>query len=151
MAATSHASDRVGELNLSPREAVVTVLVASVSADGLLRAEEADRFREMFRATRWIESGAEPIGPTTTRALDLIARHGLGAVLSACAAAIPRELRATAFALATDLVLSDGRLGSRESTLLDELQGTLGIADDLARKIIEVLLIKNRASGRPDL
>jgi hypothetical protein len=63
---------------------------------------------------------------------------------------IPRELRPTTFALATDLALADGRLGIRESALLDELQRVLGITNELARKITEVLLIKNRASGRPD-
>ena len=150
MTVTICQSDQLGDLSLSPREAVVAVLVASVSADGLLRREEADRFSEMVRSTRWIESGAEPIGHITTRTLGLIARHGLAAVLSACAAAIPRELRPTTFALATDLVLADGRLGSRESTLLDELQQVLGITDQLAGKVVEVLLIKNRASGRPD-
>ena len=150
MAATTRALDDLNGLTLSPREAVVAVLVASVSADGVLRGEEADRFMEMLRATRWIESGREPIGRMTTRTLDLIARHGRATVLTACAAAIPRELRATALALATDLTLADGRLESRESTMLDELQRALGVADDLARKIIEVLLIKNRASGRPD-
>ena len=150
MTVTTCESDQLDDLSLSPREAVVGVLVASVSADGLLRLEEADRFSEMVRATRWIESGTEPIGRTTTRTLDLIARHGLTAVLSACAAAIPRELRPTTFALATDLALADGRLGSRESALLDELQRVLGITNELAGKITEVLLIKNRASGRPD-
>ena len=150
MTVTIRESDQLSDLSVSPREAIVAVLVASVSADGLLRLEEADRFGEMVRATRWIESGTEPIGRTTTRTLDLIARHGLAAVLSACAAAIPRELRATTFALATDLALADGRLGSRESALLDELQRVLGITNELARKITEVLFIKNRASGRPD-
>ena len=151
MAVTIRAFSDLDEVTLSPREAVVAVLVASVSADGVLRAEEADRFTEMVRTTRWMVSGAEPIGRTTARTLDLIAHHGLGAVLSACAAAIPPELRGTTFALATDLTLADGRLGSRESTMLDELQRALGVADDLAARIIEVMLIKNRASGRPDV
>lgn len=151
MTVATRSPDHPGNLSLSPREAVVAVLVASASADGRLRLEEADRFTEMFRSTRWIESAPEPIARTTTRTLNLIARHGLSAVLSACAASIPRELRATTFALATDLALADGRLGSSESALLDELQRVLGIDDELAGKIIEVLLIKNRASGRPDL
>jgi hypothetical protein len=77
--------------------------------------------------------------------------RGLPAVLDACAQAIPAELRATAFALAIDLMLADGRLGSRESTLIDQLQRALQIEGALARKIVDVLLIKNRAGGRPDL
>lgn len=52
---------------------------------------------------------------------------------------------------AVDLVLADGRLGSREDTFIDQLQTALQIEGDLARKILDVLLIKNRVSGRPDV
>ena len=50
-----------------------------------------------------------------------------------------------------DLVLADGRLDDRESALVDTLQSALQIDGDLACRIVDVLLIKNRASGRPDL
>jgi hypothetical protein len=63
----------------------------------------------------------------------------------------PVDLRATTFALAVDLVLADGRLGTRESTFIDQLQAALRIEYALGRKILDVLLIKNRASGRPDV
>jgi hypothetical protein len=141
------ASDRAA-LTLSPADAIYTI---RVSADGVLMGEEAARLSEVFKSTHWVlHPGLEGPGRVATHALDLIAQYGLTRVLAACAAVIPPELRATTFALATDLALSDGRLGSRENMLLDELQRALGITDDLARKIIEVLLIKNRASGRPD-
>ena len=57
----------------------------------------------------------------------MITDHGLPAVLTACAEAIPADF----FALAMDLTLADGRLGSRESTLIDELPRALRIDDDL--------------------
>ena len=139
-------------LTLSRSEAVVAVLVGCAAVDGVLRAEEAGRLNEILTSSRWIlESGVEATAGVTTRALNLITDHGLPAVLTACAEAIPGELRATTFALAMDLALADGRLGSRENALIDQLQRALRIDDNLARKIIEVLLIKNRASGRPDL
>jgi hypothetical protein len=86
----------------------------------------------------------------TGRALNLLADHGLPAVLSACAEAIPGDLRAT-FALAVDLALADGRLRTRDSAQIDQLQGTLRIERELARNIVDVLLIKNRANVAPDL
>jgi tellurite resistance protein len=139
-------------LKVSRSDAVVAVLVGCAAVDGVLRAEEAGRLNEVLTSSRWIlESSIEATAGATTRTLNLIADHGLPAVLTACAEAIPAELRATTFALAIDLTLADGRLGSRENTLIDQLQQALRIEDDLARKIIEVLLIKNRASGRPDL
>ena len=139
-------------LTLSHSEAVVAVLVGCVAADGVLRAEEAGRLNETLSSTRWaLGTGVEATAGATTRAIILIAEHGLPAVLGACARAIPVEWHATAFALAMDLVLADGRLGNRENACVDTLQRALEIDGDLARKIVDVLLIKNRASGRPDL
>ena len=65
--------------------------------------------------------------------------------------AIPPDLRATTFALAVDLTLADGRLGSSETAFIDQLQTALQIEGELARRIFDVLLIKNRASGPPDV
>jgi tellurite resistance protein len=152
MSASDHTVHQDTTLKLSRSDAVVAVLVGCAAVDGVLRAEEAGRLNEVLTSSRWIlESGLEATAGVTTRALNLITDHGLPAVLAACADAIPAELRATTFALAMDLALADGRLGSRENTLIDQLQRALQIDDDLARQIIEVLLIKNRASGRPDL
>jgi hypothetical protein len=152
MSASHQALDQRRPLQLSRAEAVVTVLVGSAAVDGVLRAEEASRLNEVFTSSRWIlECGAEAAAGLRARAINLITDHGLPAVLAPCADAIPADLRPTTFALAIDLILADGRLGSREITLIDELQRALRIDDDLARKIVEVLLIKNRASGRPDL
>jgi hypothetical protein len=139
-------------LILSHSEAVVAVLVGCVAVDGVLRAEEAGRLNDVLSSTRWVfGTGVEAAAGVTRRALHLMTDHGLPAVLGACAKAIPAEWHATTFALAMDLVLADGRLGDRENALVDTLQSALRIDGDLARKIVDVLLIKNRASGRPDL
>jgi tellurite resistance protein len=152
MSASDYTVHNDPTLKLSRSDAVVAVLVGCAAVDGVLRAEEAGRLNEILTSSRWaLESGVEAMAGVTTRALNLIADHGLPVVLAACAEAIPAELRPTTFALAMDLALADGRLGSRENALIDQLQRALRIDDDLARKIIEVLLIKNRASGRPDL
>lgn len=63
---------------------------------------------------------------------------------TADAKAIPADLRPTTFALATDLVLADGRIGDREKSFIDQPQAVLRIDDATALKIVEVLLIKNR-------
>jgi tellurite resistance protein len=152
MSASNQAPVQRRPLKLSRAEAVVTVLMGCAAVDGVVRAEEASRLNEVLTSSRWIlEFGAEAAAGLRARAMNLIIDHGLPAVLTACAEAIPADLRPTTFALAMDLTLADGRLGSRENTLIDELQRALRIDDDLARKIIDVLLIKNRASGRPDL
>ena len=137
---------------LSHSEAIAAVIVGSVAVDGVLRTEEAERLHEVLSSTRWVlGTGVEATARVTKHALDLITEYGLPAVLDACAKAIPPEWHPTAFALAIDVMLADGRLGSRESALIDRLQNVLRLDDSLARRIVEVLVIKNRASGRPDL
>jgi hypothetical protein len=68
----------------------------------------------------------------------------------ASAGVIAPDLRAPTFALAVDVVLADGRLDGQENSFIDQLQTALQIEGDLVRQILDVLLIKNRASGRPD-
>jgi hypothetical protein len=65
--------------------------------------------------------------------------------LDACGTAIPPDLRATVFAVAADLVLADARIDGREKAFVDHLQAALKVDDATALKIVEVLIIKNRA------
>ncbi|MEK0178497.1 MAG: hypothetical protein EAZ98_18780 [Oscillatoriales cyanobacterium] len=53
------------------------------------------------------------------------------------------QLRATAFAIATDLVLVDGIFTQEEKEFLVELAEALDISDELGNKIMEVMTIKN--------
>jgi hypothetical protein len=145
--------DRPGAaLTLSKSEAFTAVLAAAVAVDGVLRTEEDRRLREVLATTRWMLGLREDaVAAAARRGFDLMAAHGLPAVLKTSADAIAPDMRATTFALAVDLVLADGRLGSRENTFIDQLQTALQIDGDLAGKIVDVLLIKNRASGQPDV
>lgn len=56
---------------------------------------------------------------------------------------IPKELATTAFAVAVDLMLSDGRLTANEQRFADELRATLNIDREMGARIIDVLTIKN--------
>ena len=53
------------------------------------------------------------------------------------------ELGVTTFAIAVDLMLSDGRLSPKEETFVDELRTLLNVERDTAARIIDVLLVKN--------
>ena len=98
----------------------------------------------ILSASRAIQRlGQGSIAELAERSVALLVAHGLPAVLTACAKAIPIDLRPTAFALATDLVLADGRIGDRERTFIDELQAVLLIDDATALTIVDVMLIKN--------
>jgi tellurite resistance protein len=136
---------------LSYAEAVAAILMACATTDGALTVEENGRMNEILASNRWL------LGCTTaeaasvaTQVLNMMTDRGRSIVLSAAAATIPKGLRETAFSLAVDIALADGRLGSRENALLDELQHLLEINDQRTRTIVDVISIKNRASGPPD-
>jgi len=131
---------------LSPPDALAAILVASVTVDGSIGTEESSRLQNIMATSRLLRpavAGGSDLA--LEQAINLLNDHGVGEVLKACTEAIPPELRATAFALATDLVLADGRVESREKFYIDALQTALGLDDATAIKIVEVMLIKNRA------
>jgi uncharacterized tellurite resistance protein B-like protein len=130
---------------LTVAEAIAALLVAAVAVDGVVTTEEAARIGELLTASPLLRQRAN--GSTRRlgeHAVALLTEHGLAAVLTGSARAIPSDLRATTFALVADVALADGRIGDREKTFIDQLQGALQIDDPTAVKILEVLLIKNR-------
>ena len=64
-------------------------------------------------------------------------------MVTVAAAIVPKELGATTFAVAIDLMLSDGRLSPKEEGFADELRTLLSVEPDTAARIIDVLLMKN--------
>jgi hypothetical protein len=132
-------------LALSPPDAFAAILVASVAVDGELSAGESARLNGVLSTSRVLPRTPPDGNPNVVeRALAVLSERGLPATLAACAKALPAGLRATAFAQATDLVLSDGRIAQREKTFIDDLKVALQIEDGLALRIVDVLLIKNR-------
>jgi len=131
---------------LSTMEALTAVLVASVTVDGAINTEESTRMQSIMATSRALRPAtATGDGLAVEQAVNLLNDHGTAEVLKACASAIPPDLHATAFALATDLVLADGKVEAREKFFIDALQRAFGVDDPTAIKIVEVMLIKNRA------
>ncbi|UBF26209.1 tellurite resistance TerB family protein [Kovacikia minuta CCNUW1] len=71
-------------------------------------------------------------------------RQGYDTLLSTALQSLPHELHDTAFAMATDIILSDGTITDEEETLLNNLYRVLETPEQTAKMIIEVMLIKNR-------
>jgi hypothetical protein len=80
-----------------------------------------------------------------SRVRALVERHGAPAVIDAAARAIPARLRPAVYAVAADLILTDGRIEPTERYFLNTLASTLGLARGTAKNIVDVMLIKNRA------
>jgi uncharacterized tellurite resistance protein B-like protein len=131
---------------LTMREAVTAILVAAVAADGTLVEQEAERLNALLPSMRLFrQTSAAHLQRLTETALDIIGSTGPDALLPACAEVIPEWLRAPLFALAVELVIVDGEVSQTETQFVDSLKSALGIDDEIAANIIEVLLIKGRA------
>ena len=131
---------------LTMREAVTAILVAAVAADGTIVEQEAERLNALLPSMRvFRQTSAAHLQRLTETALDIIGSTGPDALLPACAEVIPESLRAPLFALAVELVIVDGEVSQTETRFVDSLKSALGIDDEIAANIIEVLLIKSRA------
>jgi hypothetical protein len=133
-------------LTLTPHQAFVAIVVGTASVDGGITPEEAARINQLFGATRLFRPPTgEPLQPVLGEVMGLIERHGADRVVALAAKALPPPLRAPAFAVAVDLVLADGEAGAEERKFIDDLQARLQIPDEVAMKIVDVLLVKNSA------
>ncbi len=134
-----------GPLTLNQQQAFSAVCVLAVAADGVIEQEEIRGIifglveKKLFRCY-----DVNRLTSQLNESAREIQRRGAGPVIEAANKALPAELRETAFALATDLILSDGDVDSKEKALLEDLQKALGIDQALALKIAEVMLVKNR-------
>ena len=133
-------------LALSLPEAFAAVLVAAISADGTFGRDEARRLQNVLSTSPFLEEAVQAGDVNVVeRVVNLLTDRGLAPVLAASAESITIELRPTVFAVAADLMLADGSIDPHEKDFMSQLQRALRVPDATALKIVEVLIIKNRA------
>jgi len=126
------------------KEAFFAVIFACMAADGEIAPEEEINLINLL-ASR-----------PTFRKFDLrdamkkIQRilketKSLEALLDKAVDKIPAEMRATVYTNAVDFVLADGDVAAEEEVVIAMLKSKLAISDDLSKKIIEVIILKNKA------
>jgi tellurite resistance protein len=137
-------TEQASAKDLSTQEAFVALLIASARADRSVSAHEANRIEHVAAAMKLFRGQShESLQKVFATAAERINEHGIPSVVQAAAAIIPKELRATTFAVAIDLMLSDGQLSPTEEGVADELRTLLNVERDRAAKIVDVLLVKN--------
>ncbi len=131
---------------LTLREAVVTVLVAAAACDGAVSPAESDRVGLLLSSLRVCRQlPPEHRQALVERALDLVSSLGPEGVLAACAAATPADYRPALFALGVEMVFADEDVAEAEKRFVDDLQAALGLDDDQATRIAEVMLVRSQA------
>jgi len=141
---TAEPTARAGVDDMSPREAFAALLIGAARADGSVSPHEANRIEHVVAAMKLFRGcSQETLQSMFTTAAERINEHGSDIVVRAAAAAIPTKLRATAYAMAIDLLLADGRTRHREQRFANDLQTLLGVDDNTVAKVVEVLTLKN--------
>lgn len=136
--------DSKGAPRLNASEAYAGVLVAAVACDGTVTEREALELVGALSRQALFDGLPEKQMRAMLQKLGALARDlGAGALVAMAAPSVPPDLRETAFANAVDLVMADDHVTTGEADWLRKAQAALGVRDDMAARIIEVIAIKN--------
>jgi tellurite resistance protein len=133
------------QVKLNKEEAFAAVSLAAVAADGEITEEEArGLITSLLRMKLYEQFNDKQMSAMFKKLVGIIKNQGVDALVTSSKEILPADLRETAFALAADLTLADGVLAKGEKDILTKIQESLGVPEDKAANIIEVMLIKNR-------
>ncbi|MEB3278005.1 MAG: tellurite resistance TerB family protein [Lyngbya sp.] len=132
-------------IELTPAEAFAAIALTAVAADGVITDSESQIIKStLARMDLFNDYSSETKTEMMQRLLEQIQSRGYDSLMQAAIAKLPENLKDTAFAVATDIILSDGDLADEEEELLNALYNALDLSEELATKIIDVMLIKNK-------
>ncbi|OPX61469.1 MAG: Tellurite resistance protein TerB [Methanomassiliicoccales archaeon PtaB.Bin215] len=138
-------SSKDEKVKLSKEEAFAAVSLVAIAADGVITEEEArGMFVQFYRMRTFAGYNDNQMSSMLNKLINIIKKQGLDALVGLAKESLPENMRATAFAVATDLALADGEIAEEEKRLLTKVQQSLGLPEDEAVKIIEVMMIKNK-------
>jgi len=138
------ASGRPPALNVD--EAFIGLFIAAMHANGHMSAAEGARAHHLiWSMKRFRRKSGEDVGRTIEHMRQFVSEHGAGTVLASVARVIPGRLRLSAFALTADLLLADGTIEPTERRFLNSLAADLRLDVGDARRVVDAMLVKNRA------
>lgn len=128
------------------QQAIMTVVIAAVMADGEIADEEIGRVRSMCALSPIFASNTQEQDVAVIRfAVNVTSQMKEQATIKAAEVLTP-ELRETAFAFACDMILADGIVGQAEEAFLTSLMNVLGISENAGRSIVWATIVRNRSA-----
>jgi uncharacterized tellurite resistance protein B-like protein len=124
-------------------EAYLCLLLSAAVADGMISHEEQSEVQSIAQRSRVLKAlDAGQLAQTNRVVTQRMSERPLG--LQEACQALPAEMRLTLLAHCIDIVLADGALGRTEADFLNTLTGYLEVPTETAKRIMEVMLIKNQ-------
>ena len=129
---------------LNEAEGMAGIALCAIAADGMVTEEEAAGLgTTLSRMKLYQGMSSRDINKMFEKVLKIARSQGVDVLMNQSAEAIKPNLHPTAFAIATDLMFADGDVAPEERRYLEKIQKNLGVNDDLALKIVEVMQVKN--------
>lgn len=146
-------SDKVEEKNnsalnsvTSELEAWVGILYSCISADNQIKDSETASLSKLLYSKE--KFAGVDIAPLYAKSYHLKMDLGQIKYIAACCERIKEEDKETVFALALEILLSDGLLGEEEKNVIEVLSKQLKIDSEMTGKIIEVIFLKNKGNSK---
>lgn len=138
-------ASQTAEIQLTPAEAFAAIALTAVAADGYITGSETQIINTtLSRMELFKNCSSHEKHSMIDRLFSQIKEQGYDKLMESAIAQLPKDLRETVFAIATDITLADGELSDEEENLLNALYSSLEIEEEMANKIIEVMFIKNK-------
>jgi tellurite resistance protein len=135
----------MSEPSLGAAEALASIAMVAIAADGYLADQEGqDMTMLLSRMALFSNYSSDALHHLFDTVLDRLKTEGPGVLVDQAKTTLSQEMRETAFAIATDLVLSDRTVTPQEQAFLEDLYRILEIPSPLAQQIVQVMTIKNR-------
>ena len=130
---------------LSVDESLIALFIAAMEANGHSSPRELERAHHLIWFTRrFRERDGDELNAMVEKMRSLLETSDVEAVVDRAVKAIPVRLGPSAFAVLADLLFADGRLDPEELQFLQRVGRDLGIPAGTRRRIVDVILTKNR-------
>lgn len=124
-------------------EAFLCLLLSAAAADGNVSLEEQAEIHALARRSRALKS----VNPNQLAAANASVNQRLktrpNGLQEACES-LPLDMRLPVFAHCVDIILADGALLPVEADFLNKIMSFLGIETADGKRVMEVMLVKNR-------
>ncbi|BAY40951.1 hypothetical protein NIES2111_53410 [Nostoc sp. NIES-2111] len=130
---------------LSSAEAFVAIVLLATASDGYLSdAQERSILGELSRSKPLRNYSTDAIAQLCNKIFIILRLDGFNALFNWAKESLSSDLREAAFAVSSDLVLSESHINEEEINFLNDLYQALSISPDIATKILQAMLLKNQ-------
>ena len=135
----------VREISLTPEEAFAAVTIIAMNIDGINHSMEFKVIGMAMDRMKLFQSyTTESLKQMLQKLQKVLIEQGDEPLYRTAIKNIPQDLIPTAFAVAVDIIMADGKVVEKEQELLSKLADSLKIDPNMTKKIVEVMQIRYR-------